>query len=207
MSMQKRPVMLFPNLSDSRALLMLVTYPSTQGDSDLFHHYADSDASALRSLFDSGWMNFGGKVPWFLKSGNLVPYSSLLRKFGPLILFPGGSLIRFGLLWFRTLCAMEKKPSSSKSNLSPQERIELLRTELESIKASTAKHKWEMMAIEMQDIKDDLSDELQAGLKDAANLMGNLGKRLAALEVQVEGLTTALGKISEVTAEASKKDR
>jgi len=59
----------------------------------------------------------------------------------------------------------------------------------------------------MQDIKDDLSDELQAGLKDAAILMGNLGKRLAALEIQVEGLTTALGKISEVTAEASKKER
>nr|ADE75688.1 unknown [Picea sitchensis] len=57
------------------------------------------------------------------------------------------------------------------------------------------------------DIKDELSDELQAGLKDATNLMGNLGKRLAALELQVEGLTTALGKISDATAEASKKDR
>jgi hypothetical protein len=102
---------------------------------------------------------------------------------------------------------MDKKPSASKPSLSPQERIELLRAELESIKATTAKHKWEMLAIEMQDIKDDLSDELQAGLKDAANLMGNLGKRLADLELKVEGLTNALGKISEATAEASKKDR
>ena len=103
---------------------------------------------------------------------------------------------------------MDKNPSASKPSLSPQERIELLRAELESIKATTAKNKWEMLAIEMQDIKDDLSDELQAGLKDAANLMGNLGKSLAALELQVEGLTTALGKISDATAEASsKKDR
>jgi len=38
--------------------------------------------------------------------------------------------------------------------------------------------------------------------------MGNLGKRLVALELQVEGLTNALGKISDATAEASsKKDR
>jgi hypothetical protein len=123
------------------------------------------------------------------------PVVSFKRKFGPLFLIPGGSPTRFGLLLFRSLCAMDKKPSTSKPNLSPQERIELLRTELESIKATTAKHKWEMLAIEMQDIKDDLSDELQAGLKDAAILMGNLGKRLAALEIQVEGLTTALGKI------------
>jgi hypothetical protein len=205
--MQKRPVKLSPNLTESRALQIHVTNPSTQKDSDLFHHTIDSDASALRSLFDSGWTIYGGKVPCFFISGSLVPHSSFLQKFGPLILFPGGSLTRFGLLWFRTLCAMDKKPSSSKSNLSPQERIELLRTELESIKASTAKHKWEMLAMEMQDIKDDLSDELQAGLKDAANLLGNLGKRLVALELKVEGLTTALGKISEVTAEASKKDR
>lgn len=205
--MQKRPFKSSPNLSESRALQILVTNPSLQRNSDLIHHHADSDASALRSLFDSGWTIYGGKVPRFLISGSLVPFSSFLRKFGPLIPIPGGSLTRFGLLRFRSLCAMDKKPSTSKPNLSPQERIELLRTELESIKASTAKHKWEMMAIEMQDIKDDLSDELQAGLKDAAILMGNLGKRLAALEIQVEGLTTALGKISEVTAEASKKDR
>jgi len=95
--------------------------------------------------------------------------------------------------------------SVSKPSLTPQERIELIRAELESIKASTAKNKWEMLAMEMQDIKDDLSDEIQAGLKDAANLMGDLGKRLCKLELQVEELTTALGKISEATAEASSK--
>ena len=95
--------------------------------------------------------------------------------------------------------------SASKPSLTPQESIELIRAELESIKASTAKNKWEMLAMEMQDIKDDLSDEIQAGLKDAANLMGDLGKRLCKLELQVEELTTALGKISEATAEASSK--
>lgn len=43
--------------------------------------------------------------------------------------------------------------------------------------------------MEMQDIKDDLSDEIHTGLKDAANLMGDLGKRLSTLELQVEELT------------------
>jgi len=95
--------------------------------------------------------------------------------------------------------------SASKPSLTPQESIELIRAELESIKASTAKNKWEMLAMEMQDIKDDLSDKIQTGLKDAANLMGDLGKRLYKLELQVEELTTTLGKISEATAEASSK--
>jgi hypothetical protein len=201
---QKHPVKQSPNRTESRALQNLVNYPSHQGISDLLHHHEDSEASALRSLNDSGRTMFGGKVPRVLINGSSAPSSSRLCKFDPLILLPGGSLTRF--LWSRPLCAMDKKPTSSKSNLSPQERIEILRTELESIKASTAKHKWEMLAMEMQDIKDDLTDELQAGLKDVANLIGNLGKRLVALETQVEGLTTALGKISEVTAEASKKD-
>jgi hypothetical protein len=100
---------------------------------------------------------------------------------------------------------MDKKDSASKPSLTPQERIELLRAELNSIKATTAKNKWELLEMEMQDIKDDLSDEIQAGLKDAANFMGDLGKRLCKLELQVEELTTALGKISEATAEASSK--
>jgi hypothetical protein len=103
------------------------------------------------------------------------------------------------------LRATDRMEFASKPSLTPQERIELIRAELESIKASTAKNKWEMLAMEMQDIKDDLSDEIQAGLKDAANLMGDLGKRLCKLELQVEELTTALGKISEATAEASSK--
>jgi hypothetical protein len=113
------------------------------------------------------------------------------------------------ILWFPSVRdhfkATEKMESASKPSLTPQERIELIRAELESIKATTAKNKWEMLALEMQDIKDDLSDEIQAGLKDAANLMGDLGKRLCKLELQVEELTTALGKISEATAEASSK--
>ena len=203
---QKYPVKQSPNRTESRALQNLVNHPSHQGISDLLHHHDDSEASALRSLNDSGRTMYGGKVPRVFINGSLVPSLSRLCKIDPLILLPGGSLTRFGLLRFRSLCAMDKKPSTSKPNLSPQERIELLRTELESIKASTAKHKWEMLAMEMQDIKDDLTDELQAGLKDAANLIGNLGKRLVALETKVEGLTTALGKISEVTAKASKKD-
>jgi hypothetical protein len=95
--------------------------------------------------------------------------------------------------------------SASKPGLTPKERIELIRAELESIKASTAQQKWEMLTMEMQDIKDDLSDEIQTGLKDTANLMGDLGKRLSKLEIQVEELTKALGKISEVAAEASSK--
>jgi len=59
--------------------------------------------------------------------------------------------------------------------------------------------------MEMQDIRDDLSDEIQTGLKDAANLMGDLGKRLCKLEHQVIELTKALRKISEATTEASSK--
>ena len=45
------------------------------------------------------------------------------------------------------------------------------------------------------------------GLKDAAILMGDLGKRLCKLEQQVEELTKALNKISEATAEAASKIR
>jgi hypothetical protein len=99
-------------------------------------------------------------------------------------------------------CIME---SASKPGLTPKERIDLIRAELESIKASTARQKWEMLSLEMQDIKDDLSDEIQTGLKDSTNMMGDLGKRLSKLEMQVDELTKALGKISEATAEASSK--
>lgn len=95
--------------------------------------------------------------------------------------------------------------SASKPSLSPKERIELIRAELESIKVSTNQRKWDMLNMEMQDIKDDLSDEIQTGLKDAANLMGDLGKRLCKLEHQVEELTKALRKISEVIVEAASK--
>lgn len=186
------------NRSEPRALQSHVIHPSL---TDLSHHPDDPDSSALRSL------RFEPHVAW-----GKGPAAFFKRKFGPFSssLCKSGSSLPVApirLQCSRHLCAMDKKPSSSKSNLSPQERIELLRTELESIKASTARHKWDMLATEMQDIKDDLTDELQAGLKDAANLIGNLGKRLVALETQVEGLTTALGKISEVTAEASKKGR
>jgi hypothetical protein len=99
----------------------------------------------------------------------------------------------------------KRMESTSKPSLTPKERIELIRVELESIKVSTTQRKWEMLNMEMQDIKDDLLDEIHTGLKDAANLMGDLGKRLSKLELQVEELTKALGNISEATAEASSK--
>lgn len=194
--MQKRPFMPYPNPSESRALQPLVTNPEYQWIPISFIIASDGLSSVLRSISDSGWAIPWGSAPFFL----------LKRLSGFPIFIPSGHSLS-GLLLLSVLSAMDKKPSASKPSLSPQERIEQLRAELESIKATTAKHKWEMLAIEMQDIKDDLTDELQAGLKDAANLMGNLGKRLSALELQVEGLTNALGKISEATAEASKKDR
>jgi hypothetical protein len=196
--MQRRPLTPSLNPSDSRALQPLVTKSKYQRIPISFIIAPDGLSSVLRSHPDSGWAIPWGSAPFFL----------LKWQPASLVLIPCGYLSPFGLLLLRIFSAMDKKPSASKPSLSPQERIELLRAELESIKATTAKNKWEMLAIEMQDIKDDLSDELQAGLKDAANLMGNLGKRLAALELQVEGLTTALGKISDATAEASsKKDR
>lgn len=93
--------------------------------------------------------------------------------------------------------------SGSKTPLTPRERIELVRSELESIRASTNKQKWDILKFEMEDLKDELSDEIHAGLKDAANLMGDLGKRLCNLEQKVEELTTAFSKISEASAEAA----
>jgi hypothetical protein len=93
--------------------------------------------------------------------------------------------------------------SGSQTPLTPKERIELIRGELESIRASTNQLKWDNLKFEMEDIKDELSDEIHAGLKDAANLMGNLGQRLCNLEQKVEELTTAFGKISEASAEAT----
>jgi hypothetical protein len=68
--------------------------------------------------------------------------------------------------------------STSKPSLSPKERIELIKEELESIKESTNQRKWETLNIEMQELREDLTKEIQTGLKDAAILMGDLGKRL-----------------------------
>ena len=93
--------------------------------------------------------------------------------------------------------------SGSKTPLTPKERIYLVRAELESIRASTNQQKWDLLKFEMEDLKDELSDEIHVGLKDAANLMGDLGKRLCNLEQKVEELTTAFSKISEASAEAA----
>jgi hypothetical protein len=87
--------------------------------------------------------------------------------------------------------------------LMPKERLEWIRGELESIRAYTNQIKWDNLKMEMEDIKDELSDELQAGLKDTANLMGNLGQRLSNLEQKVEALTNAFSKIVEASAEAT----
>jgi len=95
--------------------------------------------------------------------------------------------------------------SASKPSLTPKERIELIKAELESIRVSTNQRKWEMLNMEMQELREDLTEEIQTGLKDAAILMGDLGKRLCKLEQQVEELTKALSKISEATAEEASK--
>jgi len=151
-------------------------------------------ASNLRSQSGSGWENPRGRDPFLLLKRQSAHSASILF----VLAFP------FGLHLLRILSAMDKA-SASKPSLSAQERVELLRSELESIKATTARHKWEMLSIELQDIKDELADELQAGLKDAANLLGDLGKRIVALEQKVEGLTSALGKISDAMADAASK--
>jgi hypothetical protein len=156
----------------------------------------DEKSPVQRLQSDSGWADPRGRVPVSLHKGKIGLPVLIFKCFLAILWSPPARNL------FR---AMDKKDSASKPSLTPQERIELLRAELESIKATTAKNKWELLAMEMQDIKDDLSDEIQAGLKDAANLMGDLGKRLCKLELQVEELTTALGKISEATAEASSK--
>jgi hypothetical protein len=93
--------------------------------------------------------------------------------------------------------------SESKTPRTPQERIEWVRAELESMRASTNQQKWDLLKFEMEDIKDELSDEIQVSLKDAANLMGDLGKRLCNLEQKVEELSIAFSKISEASAEAA----
>jgi hypothetical protein len=154
----------------------------------------DEFASDLRSQSGSGWANPRGRDPFLLLKRQSAHSASILC----VLAFP------FGLHLLRIFSAMDKA-SASKPSLSAQERVELLRSELESIKATTARHKWEMLSIELQDIKDELADELQAGLKDAANLLGDLGKRIVALEQKVEGLTSALGKISDAMADAASK--
>jgi hypothetical protein len=196
--MKRRPLTPSLNPSGSRALKLHVINLKYQQIPISFIMPPDEFPSAQRLQSGSGWADPRGRDPFL----------PLKWQSAHLVLIFCVYSIPSGLLLLRIFSAMDKKASASKSSLSPQERIELLRTELESIKATTAKNKWEMLAIEMQDIKDDLSDELQAGLKDAANLLGDLGKRLVALERQVEGLTSALGKISDATAEvSSKKDR
>lgn len=145
---------------------------------------------------------------WFTNriEGNPEEEALFFLKFGKeSVCYPHSQLrlsLQSVLATLQSNCIME---SASKHGLTPKERIDLIRAELESIKASTARHKWEMLALEMEDIKDDLTDEIQTGLKDSANMMGELGKRLSKLETQVEELTKALGKISEATAKASSK--
>lgn len=95
--------------------------------------------------------------------------------------------------------------SSSKPPLSPRERLDLIKSELENVRASTNQRKWEMLNIEIQELREEITEELQAGLKDVAILMGDLGNRLCKLEKQVEELTKALSKISDATAEAVSK--
>jgi hypothetical protein len=63
--------------------------------------------------------------------------------------------------------------------------------------------KFKIMIANNSFMKDELTDELQAGLKDSANLMGNLGQRLSDLEQKVEALTNAFRKIAEASAEAT----
>jgi len=71
------------------------------------------------------------------------------------------------------------------------------------MRAYTNQMKWDNLKTEMEDLKDDLSDELQAGLKDSTNLLGNLGQRLSDLEQKVEALTNAFSKIAKASAEAT----
>ena len=87
--------------------------------------------------------------------------------------------------------------------LTPKERLEWVRGELESLRAYTSQMKWDSLKMEMEDLKDELTDELHAGLKDSANLMGNLGQRLSDLEQKVEALTNAISKIAEASTEAT----
>jgi hypothetical protein len=186
----------FHKPAGSRALKLHVNNMTSRTNPRSFIMMLDEKSFAQRLQSDSGWADPRGRVPVPLQKWTLC-LPVLIYKCMLVILWSPSVRDHFR--------AMDKMDSASKPSLTPQERIELIRAELESIKATTAKNKWEMLAMEMQDIKDDLSDEIQAGLKDAANLMGDLGKRLCKLELQVEELTTALGKISEATAEASSK--
>jgi hypothetical protein len=140
----------------------------------------------------SPWKNHdqGQTSPW-LKRHSLLTISNM--KLSAQLTGSTGNLVL-------SFSAMD---SGSQTPLTPKERIELIRSELESIRASTNQFKWDNLKMEMEDIKDELSDELQAGLKDAANLMGNLGQRLCNLEQKVEALTNAFSKIAEASTEAT----
>jgi len=98
--------------------------------------------------------------------------------------------------------AQEMDPKGQ-TPLTPKERLEWVRGELESLRAYTSQMKWDSLKMEMEDLKDELTDELHAGLKDSANLMGNLGQRLSDLEQKVEALTNAISKIAEASTEAT----
>ena len=95
--------------------------------------------------------------------------------------------------------------SSSKPSPSPRERLDSLKIELESARATTNQWKWESLNNEIQDLREELTEDLQTGFKDVANTTGNLGQRLCKLEKQIEELVRAIDKISDAAAEAISK--
>ena len=56
--------------------------------------------------------------------------------------------------------------SPSKPSLSPRERLDMLKTELKNVKATTNQGKWELLNTEIQNLREELTKDLQAGLKD-----------------------------------------
>jgi len=194
--MQTSPINPSLKPNGSRALKLHMNNRTNRPIARSFIMMLDEKSPVQRLQSYSGWAAPRGFVPVSLHKG---------KKGLPALIFKCSLATLWSPPALNFFRAMDKKDSASKPSLTPQERIELLRAELNSIKATTAKNKWELLEMEMQDIKDDLLDEIQAGLKDAANFMGELGKRICKLELQVEELTMALGKISEATTEASSK--
>jgi hypothetical protein len=109
--------------------------------------------------------------------GNPEEAALFFLKFGREAVCSPHSHFRFSLqsvlATLQSDCIME---SASKPGLTPKERIDLIRAELESIKASTARQKWEMLSLEMQDIKDDLTDEIQTRFKGLCKYDGRSGQ-------------------------------
>ena len=95
--------------------------------------------------------------------------------------------------------------SSPKPSPSPRERLDSLKIELESARATTNQWKWVSLNNEIQDLREELTEDLQTGFKDVANTTGNLGQRLCKLEKQAEELVKAISKISDAAAEAISK--